>query len=100
MSVSTAKFTPLHRYRENTTHLYNIYTMLDQRRRPTLYKCYTNVLSLLAKRDLISCISLTNRCYWERNWYLKMKIHKFLVSNQTIMSNFHPLEVVGRGSET
>ena len=33
----------------NTKHLYNIYIMLDQRRDvgPTLYKCYTNVLSLL-----------------------------------------------------
>ena len=29
----------------NTKHLYNIYTMLDQR--PTLYKCYTNALCLL-----------------------------------------------------
>ena len=33
----------------NTKYLYNICTMLDQRRRrvPTLYKCYTNVLCLL-----------------------------------------------------
>ena len=33
----------------NTKHLYNIYTMLDQRRRrwAALYKCYTNGLCLL-----------------------------------------------------
>ena len=29
-----------------------------------------------------------------------MKICKYLVSNQTNMSNFHPLEVLGRDSET
>ena len=31
---------------------------------------------------------------------LNMKISKYLVSNWTIMGNFRPLEVVGRGSET
>ena len=31
---------------------------------------------------------------------LDVKIFKYLVSNWTNMSNFHPLEVVGRGSET
>ena len=30
-----------------TKHLYNIYTTSAQRLRPTLYKCYTNVLCLL-----------------------------------------------------
>ena len=29
-----------------------------------------------------------------------MNIYKSLVSNQTNMGNFHPFEVVGRGSET
>ena len=32
--------------------------------------------------------------------YLNIKICKYLCSNQTNMSNFQPLEVVGRGSET
>ena len=31
---------------------------------------------------------------------LNIKICKCLVSNETNMSNFHPLEVVSRGSET
>ena len=31
---------------------------------------------------------------------IKYYIYKCLVSNQTQISNFHPLEVVGRGSET
>ena len=31
---------------------------------------------------------------------LIIKIRKCVVSNYTYMSNFHPLEVVGRGSET
>ena len=31
---------------------------------------------------------------------LNIKIDKCLVSNETLMSNFHSLEVVGRGSET
>ena len=30
---------------------------------------------------------------------LNIKIYKYLVSNETNMSNFHPLEVVGRGSD-
>ena len=31
---------------------------------------------------------------------LNIKICKYLVSRLTNISNFHPLEVVGRGSET
>ena len=31
---------------------------------------------------------------------LKIKICKSLISTETIMHNFHPLEVVGHGSET
>ena len=31
---------------------------------------------------------------------LNIKICKFLVSNETNMSNFHPFQVVGRDSET
>ena len=34
------------------------------------------------------------------NEVLNIKISKCFVSNQTNMSNFHPLEVVGRGRET
>ena len=39
----------------NTKHLYNICTMLDQRRRQmTLYKCYANVMQMcLLGRPLI-----------------------------------------------
>ena len=40
----------------NTKHLYNIYTMLDQRHvfdvGPTLYKCDTNALCLLGHPPL------------------------------------------------
>ena len=37
-------------------------------------------------------------CYLERNERLNINIFKCLVSNETNMSNFHPLEVVGRDS--
>ena len=43
--------------------------------------------------------SLT-RSYWERNVCLNMKIYKCLVSNAINISNYHPLEVVRRGSDT
>ena len=36
-------------------------------------------------------------CYWERKKSLNIKIVKCLVTNLTIMDNFHPREVVGRG---
>ena len=49
---------------------------------------------------LISFISKLNHCYWEWNESLNIKIYKCLVLNLTKMRNFHPLEVVGRGSET
>ena len=35
-----------------------------------------------------------------RHVCLNIKICKYLVSNEPNMSNFHPGEVVGRGSET
>ena len=38
--------------------------------------------------------------FWKWNVCLKSRIWKCLVSNETNMSNFQPLEVVGRGSET
>ena len=38
--------------------------------------------------------------HWKRHECLDIKISKRLVPNDTRMSNFHPLEVVGRGSET
>ena len=44
--------------------------------------------------------SRSKHCYWERNVCLNIKICKCLVQNETNMINFHPLEVVDRGSET
>ena len=38
--------------------------------------------------------------YWERNICFNVNICKCFFSNQTDMSNFQPLEVVDRGSET
>ena len=38
--------------------------------------------------------------YWELNVCSNINICKCLVSNQTKMSNFHQLEVGGRGGET
>ena len=48
----------------------------------------------------IRMISRLNRSYWQRNVSLNIKICKCLVLNEINMSNFHPLEVVCRGSET
>ena len=45
-------------------------------------------------------ISMLNHCYWELHEHLNIKICKCSVSHWTNMSNFHQLEVVGRGSET
>ena len=45
-------------------------------------------------------ISRLNDCYWERNVSLIINICKCVFSNLTYMSNFQPLEVVDRGSET
>ena len=42
----------------------------------------------------------TNHCYWEWNECSNIKISKYFVWNYTNMSNFHPMEVVGRCSET
>ena len=50
-------------------------------------------------RYLIRFIRRLNHCYWERNNCLNIKICKLIVSIQTHMSNFQPLEVVDRGSE-
>ena len=43
-------------YPANIEHLHNIYTMSAQRlrRRPTLYKCYANVLYLLGRRQILT----------------------------------------------
>ena len=41
-----------------------------------------------------------NHCYWKLNHSLNIKICKFFISNSTIICNFKPLEVVGRGSDT
>ena len=48
----------------------------------------------------IRFISRLNYCYWERNVSLDINICKYLVSNQTNMSNFLLLQFMGRGSET
>ena len=45
-------------------------------------------------------LGVFNRSYWERNVCLNITISKCLVSHSTNMSNFYPLEVVRRGSET
>ena len=61
---------------------------------------------------VIRCISPLNHCYCERKnvkiflikfkhqYILNSNICKFLVPNRTNTSNSHPLEVVGRDSET
>ena len=48
-----------HCIRVNTKHLYNIYTMSDQRLRRwvDVYKCYTNILCLLGYAILV-CVSV------------------------------------------
>ena len=51
-------------------------------------------------KGLISRLTCLNRRYWEQNASLYIKICKCLGSIETKMSNFHPLEVVGRVSET
>ena len=48
----------------------------------------------------ICFISRLNHSYCELNECLNITICKYLVSNSTNISNFHPLEVAGRGSET
>ena len=54
----------------------------------------------LEVKRLICSINQPNHCYWEWNVCLNIKICKYLCSNYTNMSNFQPLDVVGRGSET
>ena len=49
---------------------------------------------------LICCISRINHSYWGPNVCLNINICKCLVSNYTNMSNFQPLQVVDRDSET
>ena len=54
-----------------------------------------------AGKGLICFIRRLNRRYWERKVCLNIQICKSLVSNLSdIHEHFHPLEVVGRGSET
>ena len=45
-------------------------------------------------------MSRSKHCYWERNACLNINIFKYLFPNETNVINFHPLEVVDRGSET
>ena len=49
---------------------------------------------------LICFINCLNRSYWERNACLYIKICKCFIFLKINMSNFHPLKVVGRGSDT
>ena len=48
----------------------------------------------------LNFISQSNHSYWERNERLNTNICKCSVSNKANLSDFHPLEVVCRGSET
>ena len=48
----------------------------------------------------IRYIRRSNHNYWESNLCLNITICEYLVSNYTNICNFHPLEVVDRGSET
>ena len=46
---------------------------------------------------LVICfISRLSHSNWERNECLYIKISKYFASNETNMSNFHQVEVVGR----
>ena len=45
-------------------------------------------------------INIINHCYWQQNKCLNIKICKFVIPNYTNMNMFHPLEAVGRDSET
>ena len=65
---------------------------------------YTAILTL---HSLSAAIVVYNpfyyglsHCYWERNTCLNNNTCKCLVSNLTNMNNDHPLEIVGRGSDT
>ena len=65
------------------------------------------LLMMLILDPLSPTIVVFNPCYYpikntccKRNVCLNIKIWKWLVSSQTNLSNFHPLEVVDRGSET
>ena len=64
---------------------------------PHLYNSENRYISPLS---WICSTSWLNHSYWEWNVCLDINICECLVSNQTNMSNFQPLEVVGRGSET
>ena len=48
----------------------------------------------------IRFISWLNHCYWKRDVHLNSTSCKSFASYRTNISNFHPLEVVDRGSET
>ena len=69
------------------------------------YKSYRLKGSLLGRSARLSSFLICftgrlNRSNLERNLCVNIKICKSLISNQTNISNFHPLEVVARGSET
>ena len=53
-----------------------------------------------ADRNYCHFYSVLLHCCWELKVCLNIKICKYLRSNQTNISKFHSLEVVGRGSET
>ena len=65
----------------------------------------TDLCTFAQKKSLLTWINLFYQqvklqLFWEWNECLNIKIYKFVVSNLYNMSNCHPLEVVGRGSET
>ena len=61
-------------------------------------KGFKHVCNEIQLSFLICFISKLNDIYWKRDESLNIKIYKCLVSTSTNMSNFQPLEVVGRGS--
>ena len=63
--------------------------------------CATLTPYTLSSITAVHLISQLIHCYWELNVCFNIEIlKKSLVQNSTYVSNFCPLEVVGRGSET
>ena len=60
-------------------------------------RCWFSPLNAWLESFVICSISQTNHCSWKLNKCLNIKICKSLVSK---MSNFYPLEVVGRCRKT
>ena len=71
----------------------NVTSKVDHRTERFSVICMTVVVFNLLSLEIKSLLLGTNEC-------LNIKICKCLDTNQTNMSHFHSLEVVGRGSET